>query len=307
MVEMVTSIGIAFKETKHMKQINIAVCLFGQIRTGVYCAPAIKAAYDYVDGKTFNINLNGRIQECIINVDYFFWTKEGQTVGQFIGKTYEEQTGTVDLTDLEKLTEIYKPKLQGITKIENEPQLVQNNSLIEWNFGKPLMLGIVSAINLKQQHELSTGIRYDLCICQRFDVVTEPFSPIEKIIREHGITTEVLYFAWFSKFWEEDGAWGAGDFWFGGDSYSIDMMSANISQYLIDSTRSDIDLNESQQFLGPNVMLLNAAKRTNSLLKLLQGLNAGPVRPEADLTLDVMDKNTAKKHVKFYVDNHPGL
>jgi len=84
-------------------------------------------------------------------------------------------------------------------------------------------------------------------------------------------------------------------------------MSANISQYLIDGNRSDVDLNESQQFLGPNVMLFNAAKRTNSLMKLLQGLNAGPVRPEADLTLDVMDKSTAKKHVKFYVDNHPGL
>ena len=290
-----------------MKQINIAVCLFGQIRTGVYCAPAIKAAYDYVDGKIININYNGRVQECIVNVDYFFWSKEGQTVGQFIGKTYEQQAGTVDLTDLEKLTEIYKPKLQGITKLEDEPQLKNSNSLIQWNFGRPLLLGIVSAINLKQQHELSTGIRYDLCICQRFDIVTIPFTPVEKIIKEYGIVNEVVFVDWFVKFWEEDGAWGTGDFWFGGDSYSIDMMSANLSQYLIDSDRSDTDMNESQQFIGPNVMLFNAIKRTNSIMKQLTGLEAGPVRPEADLTLNVMDPKTAKKHVNFYVKNHPGL
>ena len=290
-----------------MKQINIAVCLFGQIRTGVYCAPAIKAAYDYVDGKIININYNGRVQECIVNVDYFFWSKEGQTVGQFIGKTYEQQAGTVDLTDLEKLTEIYKPKLQGITKLEDEPQLKNSNSLIQWNFGRPLLLGIVSAINLKQQHELSTGIRYDLCICQRFDIVTIPFTPVEKIIKEYGIVNEVVFVAWFVKFWEEDGAWGTGDFWFGGDSYSIDMMSANLSQYLIDSDRSDTDMNESQQFIGPNVMLFNAIKRTNSIMKQLTGLEAGPVRPEADLTLNVMDPKTAKKHINFYVKNHPGL
>jgi len=290
-----------------MKQINIAVCLFGQIRTGVYCAPAIKAAYDYVDGKIININYNGRVQECIVNVDYFFWSKEGQTVGQFIGKTYEQQVGTVDLSELEKLTEIFNPKLSGSTKLEDEPQLKNSNSLIQWNFGRPLLLGIVSAINLKQQHELSTGIRYDLCICQRFDIVTVPFTPIEKIIKEYGIVNEVVFVAWFVKFWEEDGAWGTGDFWFGGDSYSIDMMSANLSQYLIDSDRSDTDMNESQQFIGPNVMLFNAIKRTNSIMKQLTGLEAGPVRPEADLTLNVMDPKTAKKHINFYVKNHPGL
>ena len=304
---MATSIGITFKEIEHMKQINIAVCLFGQIRTGLYCAPAVKAAYDYVDGKTINININGKVQPCIVNVDYFFWTKETNTVGQFIGKTYQEQTGVINTDELNQLTAIYNPKLSGMTLVEDEPQHKNNNSLIQWNFGKPLLLGLVSVVNLKQQHELETGIRYDLCICQRFDIVTIPFTPIEKIIKEYGIINEVTYWAWFSKFWEEDGSWGTGDFWFGGDSYSIDMMSANLSQYLIDSYRSDTDMNESQQFIGPNVMLFNAMKRTNTLMKQLSGLDVGPVRPESDLTLDVMDPTTAKKHIKFYVDNHPGL
>jgi hypothetical protein len=96
-----------------------------------------------------------------------------------------------------------------------------------------------------------------------------------------------------------------GDFWFGGDSFAMDLMSASLSQY-IDSDLPDLDLNESQLGYGPNVILYNAIHQNNIwTTEFPGGLKAAPVRPESDLTLNALDPSTAVKHHSHFEASHP--
>jgi hypothetical protein len=291
-----------------MREIKIAVCLFGQVRTGQYCAPAIKAAYDQVDGKEIVINFNRQFSyKCIIKVDYFCHTKDYDSVGQAKGAEFGQESPVSD-EEINAIFAVYNPNRSGITRRIDEvvfenPEI---DSAIKWLLPKPMLLSIIAAINLKKEYELECGWKYDLCVCQRFDALTTPFSPLEKLLQEFGIRDNVIYSHWITSFPQEDGAWGLGDFWFGGDSFAMDLMSASLSQWIIESKRSDSEINESQLGLGPNVMMYNACKKNNIfVIEFPNGLEAAPVRPGADLKLDSMAKHTAHIHHNFFVRNHP--
>ena len=289
-----------------MKEVRIAVCLFGQIRTGLYCAPAIKAAHDLIDGKEIVIQINKRRREvCRIKIDYFCWTKDFDSNGLVHGKTFGELTNKLNESDINDVFSIYNPAKKGITTFDDDVKDNDIQSNIKWLMPKPLLLSIVSSMNLKKEYELDCGLPYDFCFCQRYDSLTTPFNPVERIVREHGIRDNIIYSHWITSFPQEDNAWGVGDFWFGGDSLAMDLMSASLSQYL-NSDLADTSLNESQLGYGPNVMLYNAMHQNNIwVVEFPGGLNSSPVRPESDLTLDVLDHSTAGKHHTHFEVNHP--
>lgn len=291
-----------------MKELRIAVCLFGQLRTGLYCAPAIKAAYDLIDGKEMSIMINRKYyQQCTVKVDYFCWTKDYNSNGMVKDKQFGAETGKLTEAEINEVFAIYNPIKTGITRQVDEPKdPMEIDSAIKWLNPKPLLLSIVSAINLKKEYELECGLPYDFCFCQRFDALTTPFSPVEKILFDHGVRDNLIYSHWITTFPQEDSAWGVGDFWFGGDSFAMDLMSASLSQHVIDSDRSHSEINESQLGYGPNVMIYNAVHRNNIwAIEFPRGLEAAPVRPEADLTLNVLDSNTANIQHDFFVKHHP--
>ena len=289
-----------------MKEVRIAVCLFGQIRTGLYCAPAIKAAHDLIDGKEIVIQINKRRREvCRIKIDYFCWTKDFDSNGLVHGKTFGELTNKLNESDINDVFSIYNPAKKGITTFDDDVKDNDIQSNIKWLMPKPLLLSIVSSMNLKKEYELDCGLPYDFCFCQRYDSLTTPFNPVERIVREHGIRDNIIYSHWITSFPQEDNAWGVGDFWFGGDSLAMDLMSASLSQYL-NSNLADTSLNESQLGYGPNVMLYNAMHQNNIwVVEFPGGLSSSPVRPESDLTLDVLDHSTAGKHHTHFEVNHP--
>jgi hypothetical protein len=289
-----------------MKEVKIAICLFGQIRTGLYCAPAIKAAHDLIDGKEIVIQINrSRREVCKIKIDYFCWAKDFDSNGMVSGKTFGELTNKLDESAINDVFSIYNPVKTGITTFDNDVKDNDIQSNIKWLMPKPLLLSIVSAINLKKEYELDCGLPYDFCFCQRFDSLTTPFNPVERIVREHGIRDNIIYSHWITNFPQEDNAWGVGDFWFGGDSFAMDLMSASLSQY-IDSDLPDLDLNESQLGYGPNVILYNAIHQNNIwTTEFPGGLKAAPVRPESDLTLNALDPSTAVKHHSHFEASHP--
>lgn len=288
-----------------MKEVRIAICLFGQIRTGSYCAPAIKAAHDLINEKEIVIKINKRKREvCKIKIDYFCWTKDFDSNGMVSGKTFGELTNRYSESAINDLFSIYNPVKTGVTNFDNDVKDTNIQSSIKWLMPKPLLLSIVSAMNLKKEYELECGLPYDFCFCQRYDSLTTPFNPVEKIIQEHGIRDNIIYSHWITMFPQEDNAWGVGDFWFGGDSFAMDLMASSLSQY-INSDQVDVDLNESQLGLGPNVILYNAIHQNNIwVIEFPGGLSAAPVRPESDLTLDVLDPSTAAKHLAYFEANH---
>jgi hypothetical protein len=290
-----------------MKELRIAVCLFGQVRTGEYCAPAIKAAYDLINGKELRINFNRKYWDtCIVRVDYFCWTKDYDSTGMVKGIEFGQE-GVVDADVIQRVFAVYNPIKSGITRRAQEPdENIEIDTAIKWLLPKPLLLSIASAVNLKKEYELECGWRYDFCFCQRFDTLTTPFSPVERLLRDQGVRDNILYSSWITTFPQEDAAWGLGDFWFGGDSMAVDLMTASLSQHLIDSKRADSEVNESLHGYGPNVMLYNACKKNNILaVEFPGGLEAAPVRPTANLELDVLDPATAHVHHDFFVVNHP--
>jgi hypothetical protein len=291
-----------------MKEFKIAVCLFGQIRTGLYCAPAIKSAYDQLNGKEIEILFNKEYRmKCRIQVDYFCWTKNYDSAGYIKGFQWNDDV-PFNQSVISDVFSFYQPIRSGVTPKESEPP--ENEDIladtIKWWAPKPLLLSIISSLRLKQEYEADCGLRYDLCVCQRFDALTTPFNPLEKLINDFGFQNNAIYTHWISQFPREDNCWGVGDFWFAGDSFAIDLMSASLGQYLIDVRRADYDINESQRSFGPNVLLYRACSKNNIRVIELPWLEAAPVRPTADLTLDVMALDTAHIHHNFFVKNHPG-
>ena len=291
-----------------MREIKIAVCLFGQARTGQYCAPAIRAAYDQIDGTEMLVGFNKQfVDKCKIKVDYFCHTKDYDSAGQTKGVEFGQESAVTD-TAIADLFAMYNPIKSGVTQRADETvfENPEIDTAIKWLLPKPMLLSIVSAVNLKKEYEVECGWKYDVCICQRFDTVTTPFSPVEKLLRNHGLRDGLIYSHWVTMFLREDSSWGLGDFWFGGDSFAMDLMTASLSQLVIDSKRTDSEVNESQLGYGPNVMLFNACKKNNIfVVEFPGGLEAAPVRPQADLKLDVLDGATAHIHHDFFVQNHP--
>lgn len=291
-----------------MKELKVAVCLFGQPRTGLYCAPYIKESYN-LDGHEVELTtLNKGVAEkelVKISVEYFCSTKDYNTNGMVVGKTYGEMS-PADPTEIDTLVSMYNPVKSKVISYDKEPKFDKNltHNILGWDWPKSFLHGIVSAINLKKEYELDCGWRYDLCFCQRFDAITSPVSPAGILIKNVPIRKGVVYSHWITRFAEEDNSLGIGDFWFGGDSLSMDLMASSLTRYLSNSTKVSSDINESYVGVGPNVLLYNAFIENNVYVDHFPGgVSATPVRPESDLTTPVME--SYHSHLNFFTKNHP--
>jgi len=143
---------------------NIAICMYGQYRTGDACLEYIKKFY----------NVSG------VNVDFFCSLKPYETTytrhkyNAELGKDLHEQeilTEDAVKYQTEQITKHYNPKKFKIYTTEYENQLADiGGSLMH----SKVLAGWVDSVMLKQQHEAENDITYDLVIMQRYDTIVWP-------------------------------------------------------------------------------------------------------------------------------------
>ena len=143
---------------------NIAICMYGQYRTGDSCLEYIKKFYNNEE----------------VKVDYFCSLKPYETT--YTREKYNEKVNK-NLKDKEILNndeveyqqsqifKYYNPKKFKIYTTEYEDQLKDIDASI---IHSKVLAGWVDSIMLKQKHEAENNITYDLVIMQRYDVIIWP-------------------------------------------------------------------------------------------------------------------------------------
>lgn len=158
---------------KSSKMNKVAVCLYGQYRTGDYVLPFIAKQFELEN----------------VDVDFFCSFKEFNTYER--NKTYQEnnQPGEKELIDVNATTEyikkILKPK---IIRPMNTPERNKQRYKVS-----NMLSGIVESLALKQRHELKTNTQYDFVFLLRYDVLFND-GVIKKILDKlRGLNLEELF------------------------------------------------------------------------------------------------------------------
>jgi len=158
---------------------RIAVCISGQIRTGVYTTESLKKFFG----------------DMLPNLDFFIHTWTTETVSPHGLRDPDEQLNTaieVSQYKIDHVTEFYKPKLMIVDNYtEYEKKYIK---LIEDRYGMygvcyssiPLLQTIYESNKLKIQYENKVGEQYPLVIRMRFDQVFE---------QQHRLINEIRYIA----------------------------------------------------------------------------------------------------------------
>lgn len=160
---------------------NIAICMYGQYRTGDACLEYIKRFY----------NVPGSI-----NVDYFCSLKPYETT--YTRHKHNEETKkdimAQDLLDTATITyqanqikKHYKPKEFKLYKVKDEDKLKDIKGSI---MHSKVLAGWVDSIMLKQKYEAENDITYDMVIMQRYDAIIWPSVAFNNIFhRLQGLQT----------------------------------------------------------------------------------------------------------------------
>lgn len=154
-----------------MKISNLAVCFYGQYRTGDICVPHIKHMLDMIED---------------MNVDIFCSVKNTVSYHTADGSVNHEDIRNVYLvsTDDQKhianfLSEHLTPK--KLHFVTDDPSFIKMQTGVRPDFF--VFTGIIDAFMLKQQYEAETGIYYDAVLLLRYDIMARPLDYIKKFIR----------------------------------------------------------------------------------------------------------------------------
>lgn len=163
---------------------NIAICMYGQYRTGDSCLEYIKNFYATTG----------------VNIDYFCSLKPYETTYTRMKHNNETQKDPMAQSILNDETVKYQtkqikkclnPKEFKIYSIEHENQLKNIEGSI---MHSKVLAGWVDSIMLKQKHEAEHNITYDLVIMQRYDTIIWPSVAFSNIYHKlQGLETSHRY------------------------------------------------------------------------------------------------------------------
>jgi hypothetical protein len=154
---------------------RIAVCMYGQYRTGDYLEPYF---VEFFKNK-YNVQ-----------VDFFCSSKETRS---YLNSPRETKNDTSDLTqewnkeDLTKKLQNSKLQPKAVNVVSNEEETDLFHGWMK------LFNGIADSIRLKVAHELRNNITYDLVFVCRYDVITGPMHLVDRIIHWYDTTTKLTY------------------------------------------------------------------------------------------------------------------
>ena len=153
---------------------NVAICMYGQYRTGDACLEYIKKFY----------------QAKNVNIDFFCSVKEYETTytrleynKNTLGTTDHLTQRPLDKTAIEyqsnQIKTHYQPKKFEVYKTRNESILLDMKQSI---LHSKVLSAWAESIMLKQQYEAENNMTYDLVIMQRYDVIVWPSFAFEKVL-----------------------------------------------------------------------------------------------------------------------------
>ena len=163
--------------TSNIQIRNIAVCMYGQYRTGDACLKYIKDFYSL--GSDSNVN-----------VDFFCSLKPYETTytrhihNEATNKDYMQQDQLSESAVDHQRKQIYKyynPKKFKVFEKEYEDQLKHIDATI---MHSKVLSAWTEAVMLKQEYEAENNMSYDLVIMQRYDVILWPTWSFRAILHK---------------------------------------------------------------------------------------------------------------------------
>jgi hypothetical protein len=145
-----------------MKINKIAVCMFGQYRTGLELSSTI-ASYFNIPGKDVDFFCSVKMYN-----KYFFVSSESDI--DYASDNSIVQDITKDILDK------YKPKLYNFIFSDSE-----QTNLSDSHYG--LYSALVDSIHLKQEYESKHNFQYDLVIMFRYDTILQPVDYFKKLTK----------------------------------------------------------------------------------------------------------------------------
>jgi hypothetical protein len=168
-----------------MKISNLAICLYGQYRSGDVCVPHLKSIIDNIE---------------VDNIDVFCSVKTSLSfhASQRLLNMGVQLLKNDDIEHITKyLTEHLSPSKINFIH-ESEALIHKQNTDTEFNHHGVLSpAGVVDSLLLKQQHEAETGNFYDAVILLRYDVMYRPLDYIPKLITQIQLSDDL-------KIWPND-------------------------------------------------------------------------------------------------------
>jgi len=160
---------------------NIAICMYGQYRTGDACLEYIKRFYECDN----------------VNIDFFCSLKPYETTYTrqvYNDKNNRELLDQDQLTDKqvsyqhEQINKYFNPKKFKVYSKEYEDELKDiQRSIIH----SKVLAGWTDSVMLKQQYEVENDITYDLVIMQRYDVIVWPNVAFKMLLdKVQGMNTD---------------------------------------------------------------------------------------------------------------------
>ena len=265
---------------------KIAVCLYGQPRTALYCAPWIK--------EWFNVSPDTEI-------DYFLHTRDYNTYINTEGDPDIYDPIVVNQAQLNNIIDIYRPKKYEISNYKDERKTIANRKI--QNVYSNMYYSMSSSLRLKKEYELETGELYDYCFMHRLDAIVGPtIDTFKAKLFSTGfpsltISTLTHIFRWKKECWRL----GPGDLFFGGENLATEIIMADACRiYMsIDRLVCNDDLG------GPGAILGKSIHNTNILQENNSNMVAAVVRHSADLTIPVME--SWQYHNDFWIKNHKSI
>ena len=156
---------------------NIAVCFYGQYRTGDACLKAIKNFYKLSDDHNINVDFfcSFKSYETTYTRHKFNKQNNKDWTSKKIYKSFEVQK------QIDYIQEVLQPKSIKVmdTNVEeslkdHEKSIIHSKVLNAWNH----------AINLKQVYEIENDLTYDMVFMQRYDAVIYPLYAFECIVKK---------------------------------------------------------------------------------------------------------------------------
>lgn len=288
------------------KKIRIAVCLFGQPRTGIYTAPWILESFNIPAGTEINIYSKPfdsyhpllQRQQCEVEVDYFFNVKDYNIYFNTKGDPVWDKVRPIPVSesDIQQLVDLYKPSAYEVVSADSERNMLDG----ERNSYTAMYYSISRAMRLKRQYEINNNVNYDFCFAHRFDTMIGPYT---KSFRDRltgpgfnplavFTSSEILRWRW------ESWRLGPNDIFFGGDNMAMEMLMADISRLW----GSDDELQLNDELGGPNLILNRSAGNASVKLDYDYNIISAVVRHSADLSIPVFD--SWQYHQNFWLSNH---
>lgn len=293
-------------------KLKIAVYMYGQVRTGLYCAPRIKKTFESIDGTTMSIFSKAEemsyqfieTKTVQAEIDYFLDIKTFNTYANTVGVD-STSIHTVADSEIKELIDIYQPTGYEIVNYEDDFKFLFHNSDSgsSKNSYSTMFSSLNRCANMKKQYEVDTGTKYDYCALHRYDTVLGPQNDeLSKFFLRHGYKPMTIYTGGSLYRWHwENNKLGSNDLFIIGDSFAIDLMLSDLTR-MYSTGHREFELSNSNY--GPNISINDSIQNCSIRLVTDVELMSAIVRQNADLTKSIFDNESWQYHHNFWLTNH---